>query len=1105
MADLFTRINTLKEEAAKEKALRETPLTKSPMEAGLTVGNAFYQQAANPELRGNNNYDDEAFSWSAPETQQFLKDLQTEDPRLLNGLHRANNQEYLELMVARNRDGLEAERTFAEHPVMSGVSAFAGAIADPTILVPGSLLYRGAKSLSTMKGIATGTTLGATANVAAEFELDALTSNRADYGNAILWGASAGGLLGGLHNLVGNAGIRQQQAADLLTKPDQIELGLRKSAGDTSPEVADIPTAKDMPDESDYGNQIWGHLKPRVRGQLSKFNISSVSRLAATKYHAFNDMAAKLVRSPYARQAEIIDEAGNTVTVPIPQGVTAQDIKFRLKTQLNIFDAHLEDSYRAMRNEGYRGSQKEFSNLVEQERKAAVQEALDEVYDELDAMDAAYRIPQEQLQAEFDKMFKEANDRLLTRLNKRFAEGKIDETQYRTFLERDQRKITERINTALETKSRNAKMPMQEYNKAFNELVNKREINTSRMHPEVKKSVDAMTDYYRAVAKKGREVGLKLDDESSNLYHTRRWNLDAIRKLPKAEVMARLKRAIGKHRVNVRNMEGMSKKNRTKLINKLAESMYKKLSNTELMRDVAKSDLIKTTYTPLGSNLKIKARLLDSELDGLLHKGTNDILSNYNYQMSGRIGLHAVIGDKNVQDVVNDISQQARLEGATPKEIEILSADLLHQMESILGTASIPKNPNGFTQTATRMLGKFEYGVFGGGFGFNALFELGAGAMAHGLRNTMANLRPALHAVRKGMVEGPDKYKFIQDALSLGAAHEFYNINMISRMDDIDSMFSSNSVERALDEANRFVTKYSGLSHITTMYRVAALGAGTVDLIKNAKRYAKSGKINKGYMDKLARYGLQPDDLLWIAEQPVLSKSRQLVDFQFEKWDNPKRVEKFQIAATAMMDDAVLTGDTTLLPRLFSSTNPMAQMMTKFLRFPTLAYEQLLRKGVAEDPAKFMVGVMTSASMASMIYYLREAALIELGAVDEADAKYQILDKDGDFDDEALQRLALVVLTKMPQASFMADAIKGSAQLTGTEIMGSNEFKQDLVSANLGPSIQRILDLSENIPKILNGDFSKKDAYYMAKSYTLFQNLLTIDQIYNPIIKENLR
>jgi hypothetical protein len=174
------------------------------------------------------------------------------------------------------------------------------------------------------------------------------------------------------------------------------------------------------------------------------------------------------------------------------------------------------------------------------------------------------------------------------------------------------------------------------------------------------------------------------------------------------------------------------------------------------------------------------------------------------------------------------------------------------------------------------------------------------------------------------------------------------------------------------------------------------------------------------------------------------------------------------------------------------------------MRYPHIAYERVLLRGLSKPTARFLTGTMTSAATMASIYYLREQALIEAGVLDERDAKYAIYDRFGRFDEEAMTRLAQVVLLKMPQFGHIPDiATKGYA-LSGQEVPGRT-YAESPYTAIGGVTASRFDQLTRGLSKAIDGNFDSMDAYYFGKSYTPFQNFLQLDQVYNPVAKELLK
>ncbi|NPA69345.1 MAG: hypothetical protein GXO26_00915 [Crenarchaeota archaeon] len=448
--------------------------------------------------------------------------------------------------------------------------------------------------------------------------------------------------------------------------------------------------------------------------------------------------------------------------------------------------------------------------------------------------------------------------------------------------------------------------------------------------------------------------------------------------------------------------------------------------------------------------------------------------------------------------------KEAKELGLSTSEIAELAEDFDTLFTQVLGTHGLPKKPNGWAETGKRILKALNYVTFGGGFGITALTDFGNVAAKTGLKNTLMHIKPALKAIKDLRKIGKGDLRWVEDAMAIGAAADYYNMRVLSRLDDVDGVVIANRADRALGSLSTTMTKWSGLGPITAIEEIVAVGAGTVDMFKRATKLAETGHIDEYYMKQLARYGLDESDLLWLAKQPVKIENGVLIDFNFKNWDNPKRTQKIQEGLTRVMEDAIIRGDKTLLPKVMTTDNPLGQLMFQFMTFPVVAHERLLLAGLSEQSARFYVGIMTSMGITASFYYVREQALIAAGIIDERDAKYDIIDEHGTFDEEALTNLAVLMVSKTGQFGFAPDVLSKGLAFAGIPMPGRS-YPETAYTAIGGVSASRFDALHRAMKGMYDGSFDSYDGVKLAQQYLPFANLWQLNQVYNPILEKELR
>ena len=1081
------------------------------------TGNIFGMSAYHPET--NTNVDTFADAWNTEDKMAIFNTLtNSQEYSLLNNSH---SKEHYDIMKARNAISIEAERRIAnDNPVFSFTANTLMGAADPTILLPGTLAFKGSKALVALNRIAFGAAVGATSNVIQENILAGTNARDAQLGSAAFFGATIGGGLFAIGPMLqGTKYVSSKTIAKAFVEPNQIEKALNGELKDVNYNPGDdfitfiddktgLQTKLNIAGVGLEPMTIWKEGEvPAMNKFIQHFVISPVSRLARSKYPAFNRIGTMLQSSPIYRTMGDKLFSENKSAADIKQDLTSYKGRALKETIYGFYDAQ---------KAGYKGNYDQYALDVNDAMDNVIYSHLDfahnKVAEELVVAARARDIGLEQIELKYHKAETDFLKRQLKVGNK---EGKIVD------LEQRQAEVNRVRQESAKAKADEIAEYLDNFNKSKMSLGNNnymvrvnetmRELNNKvsldHLDPNIRKGVEAYQRYNTEYAVRLSSLNMKNSkDLFSNLYKTRVWNLEALRRYTPEQLTAIIHKAFVNHPLNKILIK--NKKMKPSTIEKRVTEITDKLKRVELIRDMPDNTLTVPDEMPLGQFLEEKNfNLDDRQLGDLIEKDIRSSMEQYNYKMSGRVALHTMFGTDNLSvikhEIVGPAIAQAEAMGAPRSETRSLAEDFDVLFEQVLGTHGMPEKPNAWGERATRMLMKWNYLTFGGGFGINALADIGVVAFTNGLGNTLRHFGPALAAVRNMDMQAI-KTPWVEQSLAMGALSDFYAARSLSRYDDMDTMFTTDRAEKIMDKGGQVMQTVSGLQHITAIEELMAIGGGTVDIVNTARNFNKTGKLPHGFIERMARYGISMEDLKWVGEQPVEIHNGHLVDFAFDKWDNKQRVTQFQTAITKMMNDAVIRGDKTLLPNYMTSKNPFMRLMTQFMRYPHIAYERVLLRGVSKPDARFLVGTMTSAATMASIYYLREQALIEVGLIKERDAKYAIYDRFGRMDDDAVERLSMVVLMKMPQFGHVPDMIGKAAALTGRTVPGRT-YEENPYTAIGGVSASRFETFTKGAKAAFDGEFDGMQGYYMGKSMIWYQNLLQLDQVYNPMIKEMIK
>ena len=1093
-----------------------TPPKKSTTTEGGSLedyavsANIFGMSYYHPET--NTNVDTYNDSWDNDKKMEVFKGLNT--PQEYSLLNTSVSEDHYNIQKARRAIASKAEaRIQNDNPIMQFTGQAAMSLLDPTIMAPGTLAFKGSKTLVALNRIAYGAGTGAGINMLQESILSETTAREAQLGSSAFWGSVLGGgtfAIGPM--LSGGKYISSKAVAKAYTEPSVMEKAMNGELKDSNYKPGD--------DFFTYVNDEGGQVKVNIAGTgiepshlwkegeapamnkyIQKFVISPTSRLARSTYPLFNRLGTMMQASPIYRTMDNKLFSEPTNAFDVKQKLTA-DKGLALK---EMFTGHIE-----AQRQGYKGNFDEYARDINTAIDGLIEENMDLVYarlqGEITFMDAVK-------QRELDKIVQQGQADLTNNLKNQIKAGtplhqravemeRLKDVHNASVAKLQEEYLVKFNKTAMDLKNSNFQTRLHELMDEVSSNISLRNID-----PKLHAGVKGYQQYVATYQKKMTDLQMKgAVNTHPMLYKTRSWNLDSIAAKTDEQMFNIIKKAFVNDHMNKALLK--NKRMRASTVDKRVAEIVEHMKEIDLVRMMPDNNIAAPKEMPLGQFLQYKNyNLNDKYLGDLINRDIRSSMETYNYNMSGRVALQTLFGTDDLKvlqrEVVLPAVKQAEEMGASRKDIASLSDDFSTLFEQILGTHGLPAKPNAWGERATRMLMKLNYLTFGGGFGINALADIGVVAFTNGLTNTIKHFGPSLAAIRD-MKAQSIKTPWVEQAIALGALSDFYAARALSRFDDMDTMFTQGKAEGWLDKGGQVMQNASGLQHITAIEELMAIGGGTVDIVNTARKFKETGKLPYGFEERIVRYGLSKEDLTWIASQPLDIQNGHLIDFNWSKWDDKQRMQKFQTAVTKMMNDAVIRGDKTLLPQYMTSANPFMRLMTQFMRYPHIAYERVLLRGASKPDARFMVGAMTSAATMSSIYYIREQALIEAGVIKERDAKYAIYDKFGRFDEEAMTRLSQVVLMKMPQFGVVPDVIAKAAALSGRTMPGRT-YEENPYTAIGGVSASRFEMLTKGLKSTFDGEFDSMDGYYMGKSITPFQNFLQLDQVYNPMAKELLK
>lgn len=620
-------------------------------------------------------------------------------------------------------------------------------------------------------------------------------------------------------------------------------------------------------------------------------------------------------------------------------------------------------------------------------------------------------------------------------------------------------------------------------------------------YPVTNPTLKNIQNFYHSQQQIGEAVGMSaLKGRNGKTYMNRMYSNEKVEKLGQAKATDILYNAMLKSNVTQRETsrllrEAMERGEdvaelEIKLKNEIKEYAQNVIGNIltkNVYNEMSFADLSGITtstsfYKP--RKLNIDERLAYDILENDIGKVTN----YYSYKTAPKIALKKHLNietSKDIDELIRTVEAEGRKLGMDSKEIAKDATNIATLIDTINGTREMSRNPNSFLDKGVRRFTKFNYVTLGGGFGLNTLSEIGTVVMTHGIK-AFTKMNPAFQETLNMYKKKPTK-KWTNELLGMGLAESVYRANKVQRYDDLDFFSSNGKLEDLLDKGANTMSEVSGLNFLTTFLELTSFSSSINDLLELSAK----GTLSKADQKRIARLGLTPDDLQTIAKTNKVEydENGYLLGYNFEKWTDQTVVDKVRNAMREMVKNAVIQADPTSLPAFGTSSHPMAKLFTQFMRFPLAAHERIMLKGVDEASGRMAVGAAISTAIMTMIFLLREEAMVQAGFIDERDRKYGL-------EDEKLTNLATALSTKMPYLGFTQPVADTFLRYSGM----TNNYGRDTISS-LSPTLGRVEGIGDVLQDLQDGNLNSRSASFL-KYMTPFNTLPVINEGLNALVKD---
>ena len=979
----------------------------------LTLGNSMFLSATRPELFGAKT-DPE---WNPSEHVGEVYDLP--EP-YMDALLESRSAEDWGNKTARVEAFVEAsEKVNNSNSFVKYGGLLAAGLTDPINFVPIGGAIMKAKSIASFVGITNNIaktavavgTVGAVSNVAAEavFDAQALPS---DYGTAAAFGFVTGGTLGGAMEAISGA-LQPVRANESLNATDNLDDSM---TGNTN--------TIEWGEDASIGNTEG--VTPRIKG-IARFMPEFLKSETLKGWMSpSEDIRQVMSRMSFPTMAPDGKKVNTTVSDLVTQNEGISN-----SAMMDVMTMYKE----AKQNGSFKGSKDEWLEHVgtELSKRASEHEItvrnLPEYQQNKADVDVQILDLRKQL-AEAEEKFK----------GKKEAKGQLEAIQ---------ESVTKQIDSL---KSEQTKFQAELYKE--------------NMPKNIPPYVQRMIQYFSEM----KTLGNKVDTPElryapdNKIYMPRQYNLTAVRDMEFSELKEIVKQGIVHHPENNFNPIELEKV-ATEFADNLRNMGFDaKFNDHTLFIDKAG---VTTTSRLKGRKIHVD----ESQMASILTTNMSEVFPAYSYWNSRgfaiRQGFPELQGVPQEgltkafkESIVKPLTDNLRAKGIYEDVAADMNA-LDNVFNDLQGNARIPEHGNTDYWTAVRVLTQSNTATMGGKFGMNQLLEIPAALWATNFNRLFNNhFGSYLKEVTRALATdtGPNDV-FLKQLVNMGHLQSLQQHAGMQRVEDVAGFSGMAWMSNKLMGLNHRLFKYNGMRSIT---------AATESMIgSNAIMKIKETEFSPRDMQMFARWGLDKKgvkDLQKAMDKYMVIENGYIKDMGIDKMP----ALEAQLLTTALgraIKSGVMRGDTLHLPAWAIEATPFKKIFTQFMKFPLVANETLLARGMNEDKAGLAATAIGAQLMAMSLYYLEEDARVKLGLTDEVDRKFSL----DPSDEERYTNLFKKGLNYNNAFGFTTNV--GAA---GASLAGFTEYDQDVAGMIANASGGKLNSIKDALQGTIQGEWDDR-------------------------------
>ena len=1005
------------------------------------------------------------FKASTDDFQTYYKDADIETQRAM--LKANNNSDAVK--IAQRRDIFnESQRAIDNDTFVTQIGqGIVPSVVSMSSLLPFGAVMKtakiGSRAARIARSTAVGAGAGAIANVVDEaiFDLQGMPTN---YTGAAVVGGAFGGGLGLFAGILvgpskGTAAKAMLPENDSFTKDYNIdpEVEIRLDA-EGNPQLQDISKM----DKSMIDKIPW--IGDRLRSDVH------------TVYQDESTVLRGLMGRISAASVSLRDSTGNIL--PIKR--TGVDFKRQTKGIHNNLTKEIQSAFGTAKEAGYKGNEEQFSTDIWDVYMGAMNKQKNEAASYANQVVAdmeGVTVQKKDFKVEVDTRLKEAETpEMFYRDEKGKHQPVTDEIletidEEKIIFKKDKKRIKEvKEQIALDKEKLLDDLDV-EYKKAMDEWYDKNPFEF-KGEASIVKGATAHRKYFQSMLSRSQEVGIKelKGLHTNRLYAPRSYNYRGIKSGAISQTTVKEEVRLGL--MNDTRNKDMSKE----ALDEATSAIVRMLNSSAFdLNNLTTSYMVKNL--PFETHLKQKKLYLNEQfMPSILNNNMDNITGAYHYKMSGRQATQYAFGTDKLDEVMQMVKDEHLAKGILENPKSIAAFD--RTVRDLMGDLRMNQLADTASWTFTRNLTSFNSARMGGGFGGNQFIELASSILMLGtkslvsgrLMKSLKNSSDLLYT-HKGQHDEFSKY-----LIGSGFMEDTLHTSRINRYADTEAGFNSGMVENKLNWMNDKLMKYNGMRYFMGVMEDYTGSAVVTQL--------KAGGVDA---TRLARWGLSEGDASLLgAKLKDVTKG--------DKWEldllSPKEQDSLQLAISRGIEEIVVQGDSIHLPAWMKAPGEFTKVLTQFLRFPLIAQETLLRKGMKEEQAQMVSGVIGSIGAYIGLKYLREQASIATGVVHPIEAKYDY----DNYDSDDWLRVTGEALNYTAPLGFMTSVWNYGAVATGNPELGREwQGKQGMPSL-LGPSGGLGEDIIQIIRSAVKGDMSDERTLNRVKGLTPFMNLPLLNE-----------